>query len=1024
MAEALLGFASEKLLALIQNEFATISGVKERAERLSSTMELIKAVLEDAEEKQITSHAVKVWLQQLKNAAYVLDDILDECSIKYHQLGGLSSFKLKNIKLRHEIGTKLKDITRRFDQIAEDKKNHGLCEGVRRRPSEVDEWRQTSSTVDQPRVYGRDDDKKKIVEFLLSQAPGSDSLSVYPIVGLGGLGKTTLAQFVYNDKAVSSHFDKRIWIWVSENFDRKRILCSIIEHITEKKYQVMDLDVMEREVQKLLQSTRYLLVLDDVWIANKELEFGLTQEKWNKLKSVLSCGSKGASILVSTRDKEVAAIMGTCKARHLSVLSDDDCWSLFNQYAFGPDKEEREELVAIGKEIVKKCGGLPLAAQALGGLMRSKSEENEWLEIKESGLWALSDENSILPALMLSYLHLTPILKQCFSFCAIFPKDREILKEELIHLWMANGFISSRPNLEVEDVGNIIWKELYQKSFFQDVQMDDASGRILFKMHDLVHDLAKSVMGQECLILENSNMTDLSKSTHHISFGSSLSSFSEGALQRVESLRTLYQFEFPLDYKISGYFPINSSLRVLRTSFFELSSLGILIHLRYLELRHLEKETLPDLICSLQKLEILKLIACCKLKFLPKQMSCLKNLRHFVIEGCSDLTHMFPKIGKLSCLKTLSMYIVSSEEGHSLGELQHLKLGGKLSIKGLENVSSLCETEGANLVGKKDLKELCLSWGNNGETTSHGTNVEQVLEVLRPHSNLKKLEINSYEGLNLQSWMGILNGLVALRLFNCKNCTHLSSLGKLPFLRKLELKKMDNVQYLLNDECYNEVEVTVFPSLEYLKILRLPKLERLLKVERGNVCLRLSDLYISNCPKLELPYLPSVKRLICNGCNDMFLSSISSFNTLTVLELTADRNTTITSFPEGMLRNLTCLKALRIYNFQKVKEFPNEIIYLKALDDLRIYLPEIECLPEHVWEGLCSLRTLQIRSCEGLRSLPEGFQNLISLQLLLIVGCPALSERCKEGTGEDWHKIKHVPKLVLDGDPGILNYIW
>ncbi|KAJ1437611.1 Virus X resistance protein-like, coiled-coil domain [Sesbania bispinosa] len=293
MAEALLGVVFENLSSLIQNELATMSGIKEKAEKLLSTSELIKAVLEDAEQKQLTEKPVKLWLQKLKDAVYVLDDILDECSIESHRLVGPSSFKPRNIVFRYRIGNKLKMISRRFDEIAESG-DRGVAE-----------WRQTSSIIDQPQIYGRDEDKEKIVEFLLNQACGSDFLSIYPIVGLGGVGKTTLAQMVYNDDRVSS-----------------------------------------------------------------------------------------ASILVPTRDKDVATIMGTCQAHHLSGLSDDECWLLFKQCAFGPTKEEREELVAIGKEIVKKCGGLPLAAQALGGLLCTKSEEKEWLEVKERhGLAELRDLN-------------------------------------------------------------------------------------------------------------------------------------------------------------------------------------------------------------------------------------------------------------------------------------------------------------------------------------------------------------------------------------------------------------------------------------------------------------------------------------------------------------------------------------------------------------------------------------------------------------------------------------------------------
>ncbi|WJX58287.1 hypothetical protein P8452_43757 [Trifolium repens] len=248
------------------------------------------------------------------------------------------------------------------------KNNFLLREGVTAKEMtvEVAEWRQTSSIIAEPKVYGREDDKEKIVEFLLNQARDSNSLSVYPIVGLGGVGKTTLTQWVYNDQRVSSNFHTKLWVCVSEAFSVNRILCSIIESITKVKCDALDLDVIQRKVQDLLQGERYLLVLDDVWNKNQELEFGLTQEKWNKLKAVLSNGSKGSSCLVSTRDEVVALIMGTCQAHHLYGLSENECWLLFKQYAFGHDREERVELVEIGKEIAKRCKGLPLAAQALG----------------------------------------------------------------------------------------------------------------------------------------------------------------------------------------------------------------------------------------------------------------------------------------------------------------------------------------------------------------------------------------------------------------------------------------------------------------------------------------------------------------------------------------------------------------------------------------------------------------------------------------------------------------------------------
>ncbi|CAK8537807.1 unnamed protein product [Lathyrus sativus] len=1017
MAEALLGFVLENLSSLLQNEFSTMFGIKSKAEKLSTILDLIKVVLEDAEQKQVTDRSIKVWLQQVKDAVYVLDDILDECSIESTRLRGI---KPKNLIFRRDIGNRLKEITRRLDDLADSKDKFLLRVGgtVGDRSIEVVEWRQTISFIAEPKVFGRQDDQDKIVEFLLTQARDSHSLSIYPIVGLGGVGKTTLAQLVYNDARVTANFNTKIWVCVSEAFSVKRILCSIIESIKSEKCDILNLDEMQIKVQSLLQGNRYLLVLDDVWNKTQELESGLSQEKWNKLKSVLLCGSRGSSILFSTRDEDVADIVRTCQTYHLSSLLENECWLLFKEYAFGHDKEEHAELVEIGKEIVKKCGGLPLAARALGGMMGSRSGVKEWLEVKESIIWDLTCEKSILPVLRLSYFHLTPTLKQCFSFCAIFPKDWIIMKEELIHLWLANGFISSRENLEVENVGSMIWNELCQKSFFQDINIDEYSGDISFKMHVLVHDLAQSIMGQECVILEDENMVNLSKSTRHISFhDASHLSVNKSALEKVESLRTMFELDH-YGYRHTDYFPTNCSLRVLCIYSYQVASLGSLIHLRYLELFGCNIKNIPDSIYSLHKLEILKLKNLENLKCLPKHLACLKNLRHLIIENCYSLSQLFPYVGELTCLRTLSVYIVSLENGHRLIELRDLNLRGKLNIKGLKDVDSLSHAQEANLTAKKELHEVCMSWSVNDEIIETSTFCsEQVLEGLQPHTNLKSLKIHYYNGLCFPSWIKTLTSLVFLELKGCNKCVSVSRLGKLPSLKTLRLFSMNNLKFVHDNdddddgESHDSMNLEIFPSLEVLILNDLPGLERLLKLERREMFPCLSILKVYFCSQLRLPCLPYVKDLHVDGCNNELLSSISSFYGLTTLHLGDGRG--ITSFPEGMFRNLTCLQTLSVDYFPNLKELSNEPLSL-ASDCLCIYSgDELESLPEKMWEGLQSLRTLSIRCCEELRCLPEGIQHLTSLEELNVRGCPTLEERCKEETGKDWNKIAHIPNIDI-----------
>ncbi|KAH0642786.1 hypothetical protein KY289_033760 [Solanum tuberosum] len=271
----------------------------------------------------------------------------------------------------------------------------------------------------------------------------------------------TLAQMVFNDQRVIEHFHPKIWICVSEDFNEKRLIKEIVESIEEKSLGDMDLAPLQKKLQNLLIGKRYLLVLDDVW--NED------QEKWANLRAVLMVGASGVSVLTTTRLEKVGSIMGTLQPYELSNLSQEDCWLLFMQRAFGYQEEINPNLVAIRKEIVKTCGGVPLAAKTLGGILLFKREERQWEHVRDSEICG----SSILPALRLSYHHLPIDLRQCFAYCAVFPKDTEMEKENLISLWMAHGFLFSKGNLEPEDVGNKVWNELYLRSFFQEIEVKD-----------------------------------------------------------------------------------------------------------------------------------------------------------------------------------------------------------------------------------------------------------------------------------------------------------------------------------------------------------------------------------------------------------------------------------------------------------------------------------------------------------------------------------------------------------------------
>ena len=435
-------------------ELGIALGLRDELDNLESTLSTIQAVLQDAEEKQWKSEAIRNWLRKLKEGAYDADDVLDEFAtealiLKADKEKGVKSqvssfFSLQNrlifpIKMAH----KLKNVRDRLESISMERSKFHLREGDINMEVFDIERRQTGSVVIESEIYGRGEEKEKIIQVLLTHVSDQENLAIYAVWGMGGLGKTTLAQLIYNDARVQRHYDMRIWVCVSDDFHIRKLVRAIIESIDGSACNLSELDPLQQCLQEKLRGRKFLLVLDDVW--------NEYHDKWNGLKEVLRCGSNGSKVIVTTRIENVALMMATLPIHHIGCLSENDSWSLFTRCAFGMGRlKERSELESIGKEIVKKCGGVPLAIKTLGSLMSLKSTESEWLSVKESQIWELPEgEHSILPALRLSYHYLPPHLRQCFAFCCIFPKDHVLEMDKLIQLWMANGFIPFKESLEI-----------------------------------------------------------------------------------------------------------------------------------------------------------------------------------------------------------------------------------------------------------------------------------------------------------------------------------------------------------------------------------------------------------------------------------------------------------------------------------------------------------------------------------------------------------------------------------------------
>ncbi|XP_048425325.1 putative disease resistance RPP13-like protein 1 [Pyrus x bretschneideri] len=426
-------------------------------DKLKVKLMTLHAVLNDAEEKQIVNRAVGMWLDELKHAVFDAEDLVDEIDTeasrrkakdqtKKTQVWNFLSTSRKPFNYKGMNG-RIEVLFNKLEDLANQKDILGLRGGV---VGKVSQRTPTTSVVEDGFcTYGRDGCKEKLKALLLlSDNESSSNFSVVPIVGMGGVGKTTLAQLLYNDEQVKEHFDSNAWVCVSEQYEGLRVIKTLIEEITKKPCDILEMNYLEVQLRQQLMGKRFLLVLDDLWNEN----YG----DWDRLRTLFTYGAKGSKVIVTTRSRRVASIVhNTIPIHDLEKLSDEDCWLLLAKHAFRNENPgAHPDLVEIGKEIACKCDGLPLAAKTLGGLLSCNLDYKEWNHILNSNLWDPPHADSVLPSLRLSYHYLPTYLKRCFAYCSIFSKDYEFEKENVILLWMAEGLVPQAENEKaMEEVG-------------------------------------------------------------------------------------------------------------------------------------------------------------------------------------------------------------------------------------------------------------------------------------------------------------------------------------------------------------------------------------------------------------------------------------------------------------------------------------------------------------------------------------------------------------------------------------------
>ncbi|KAK3440920.1 LOW QUALITY PROTEIN: hypothetical protein EUGRSUZ_B01173 [Eucalyptus grandis] len=826
------------------------------------------------------------------------------------------------------------------------------------------------------------------------------NVSILPIVGIGGLGKTTLAQYVYNDKMVSEHFELKMWVCVSNDFDMENIVKNILACVTE---EVLNHDVLEQLQNKLrrkIDGRRYLLVLDDYW--DDELE------TWLKLKTLLVGGARGSKILITTRLRSVAEITCTTSPHLLGGLSEMESVNLLMQMAFPKEEETQDlDLRPIGAPDTRRCSGVPLVVRTVGSLLFSKKTKAEWLHFKDYKLPEASrSEEEIMSVLRLSYNNLPSHLKRCFAFCSLFPKDHKIDKQTFVDLWVAEGFIKpSNTSEPLEDIAHEYFMNLLSSNFFQDFEKSPLTKGETCKMHDLMHDLACLVARNECCVVGNDTKS-IDARTRHISVGDLPLPFPHLEASRLRTLIFL-----------KGRMISEEDLHPLMQSFKKLHVLDLhdtsvkklprsiceLKYLTYLDLSYSMLNRLPNSIMKLQNLQMLNVDGCRYLEELPRGITKLVSLRNLGIKDCKRLSYVPCGLGQLSSLHRLNCFILPKDKARAknYGKLEELcglnNIRGSLCIENLGHVTDTIEEyKAANLTGKQSLESLELEWGGfNTDDAVIGTRNEALLDGLQPPSNLRELTITGYEGESFPRWMmdslvSSLPNLVEVEFKDCRRCKRLSPLGQLPHLKSLQISRLAELEYL--EFGHSSTLAASFPSLLKLGIFNCKKLK----------AMPLTSHLGDNIFGQRVRHLPNLVDLSIKQCDE--------------LDLCKDESGDILDF-----QGLQSLRDVQIRELPKLAYLPQWLVQASNLEHLEILNCGLKALPEQI-EAFQSLQRLTISLCHSLTSLPKGMRRLASLIDLVFSNCNELDiSKDESGNILDFHgglpslrsvSILFLPKLT------------
>ncbi|XP_027169374.1 putative disease resistance protein At1g50180 [Coffea eugenioides] len=498
MADPVISLVIERTSDLLVQKIVFLKGVRRQVDSLKNDLVRMRCFLKDADQRQDEDERIRNWVSEIRAAAYDAEDIIEIFANKVEfftknkgLVTKLTHYPLKIVNL-YKIGKEIESLRMRLKEIADSREEYGiknLGEGTRTHGEELQRIRRSFPLSEDKDVVGFGEMTKSLVAELLKEDKNRRLVS---IVGMGGAGKTTLAKKVYNHADVRARFNCRAWVCVSSSYDHKETLRAIIKQLNPITNELLDMlekmqeqDLEERLYQDL-QDKCYLVVLDDVW----------KEAAWDCLARAFPDVNTSSRVVLTSRNRDVAQHADALSKPHeLKTLGQKDSWQLFLKKALGhganagcpPDLEE------VGREITRRCGGLPLAITVVGGLLLAKKKlKSEWETVLNNFNTHLSGGQSGVSAILeLSYADLPANLKFCFLYLGLFPEDSVISVRKLIHMWVAEGIMQKRDAVNLEETAAYDDVErLCSRNMVQAAEMTVDERIKSCRVHDLLRELA------------------------------------------------------------------------------------------------------------------------------------------------------------------------------------------------------------------------------------------------------------------------------------------------------------------------------------------------------------------------------------------------------------------------------------------------------------------------------------------------------------------------------------------------------